>query len=692
MSAIPSTAASDARRPLQATDLLRLVFLGGIAMRPDGRQAAFVRTTIDAQENKYRSQIWVVDLPDGEPRPFTAAGAHRDTHPCFSPDGAHLAFLSDRSGSTQIWVMPTGGGESVKLTDVDGIEGFVWRNADELVVTVRVGPEGPRAPEPKDPPPPQTLEEQDRRHNRDVRVIDRIFYKLDTQGFLGDERSHLFRLSRRGGDLVPLTSGDWDDEDPAVSPDGRWLAFVSKRMPDADLVQASDIHVMPAEGGEARRVTNSEGYAFRPAFTPDGRAVAFLGRRAEGEGRFDEARLYLAPVDGSAPPRCVTPEFDRSLEDASIGDTRGHGGTMAPAFSPDGRTAFLLCSDRGVTQIVAVDVESGRVTPVSSRERSVFDAAFSRDGRAYVALATDPRTPHDVWYGARPADGTGPWTERRLTEVNADLLREVHVQVPERIVFRVAEGPEVEGWILKPVGFKEGQAEKVPAVLEVHGGPEAMYTPGFFFEFQLLAANGFAVIFSNPRGSAGYGKAFRQAIHRDWGNKDWADVQALLDAVLARGFIDPDRVGIAGGSYGGFMVNWAIGHSDRFRAAVSMRSISNWISDFGTSDFGYLDDDLFGTLPWRDPDAYWRMSPLWYVERVHTPLLLLHAEEDYRCPVEQAEQFYAALKKLGRTVRLVRYPGESHEMSRRGKPWHRVDRLRRIVDWFATHLSTPAGR
>ncbi|MBE3589196.1 MAG: S9 family peptidase [Firmicutes bacterium] len=687
--------ASPARR-LEAADLLRLVFLSDVAMRPDGRQAALVRTTVDAEENKYRSQIWVVDLPDGEPCPFTAAGAHRDTHPRYSPDGAHLAFLSNRSGSTQVWVMPTTGGEAEKLTNVDGVEDFVWKDADELVVTVRVGREGLTEPEPKDPPPPKTPEEQDRRYNRDVRVIDRAFYKLDTAGFLGDRRSHLFRLSRRGGELVPLTSGDWDDRDAAVSPDGRWLAFVSKRMPNADFVQASDVYVMPAEGGEPRRLTSAEGYASSPAFTPDGRHVAFLCRRAEGEGRFDEARLYLVPVDGSAPPRCVTPGFDRSLVDASISDTRGHGGTAAPAFAPDGRTAFLLSSDRGVTQIVAVDVESGEVTPLSSRERTVYDAAFARDGRSYVALASDPVTPNDVWYGERPADGgdslSSPWTERRLTEVNRELLSEVQLQVPERIVFRAPDGPEVEGWILKPVGFREGQAEKVPAVLEVHGGPEAMYTSAFFFEFQLLANHGFAVIFSNPRGSEGYGKAFRQAIHRDWGRKDWADVQALLDAALERGFIDPNRVGIAGGSYGGFMVNWAVGHSDRFRAAVSMRSLSNWFVDYGASDFGHLlDDDLFAAPPWKDPEAYARMSPLWYVENVRTPLLLLHAEEDYRCPVAHAEQFFAALKRLGRTVQLVRYPGESHEMSRSGKPWHRVDRLRRIVGWFTTHLAATAA-
>ncbi|MBX5464165.1 MAG: S9 family peptidase [Clostridia bacterium] len=687
-------------RALEAEDLFRLRFLGEPELSPDGSRLLCVETTIDPKRNGYRSRLVAFD-PErgGPPRPWTNPPEGRsDRHPRYSPGGGQVGFLSDRSGSNQLWLMPADGGEARQVTQVKGIADFAWVDERRLLLTVREGEEGPEPPEPEEEgPPPDEAAAQRKRYTRDVRVVDRIFYRIDSVGYIHRERSHLFLLDLSelpaGGEpagperLRRLTGpGGWDDEEARPSPDGRRVAFVSRR--DEAHPDLTDLYVLSLEGGEPRRLTAGGGGVGEPAWSPDGERIAFLFARKNPDGSSGNAEAWWVPADGSGAAQPLSAGYDRSLVDASLGDTRGHDGGAPLVWSPDGSRLYALASDRGATRLVAVEVGGGRVETLTGEEPSLFGIAWPRDRSFFVALGTEALAPCDLWRG-RPGEGG----LRRLSRINGELLDGIDLGVPERFTFRARPGsPEIDGWLLRPAGNGPEAGVPAPVVLEVHGGPAMMYTGAFFFEFQLLRARGFAVLWSNPRGSEGYGEAFRNAIHGRWGTDDFEDVMALLDAGLARGGLDPERAGIAGGSYGGFMTNWAVGHSDRFRAAVTMRSVVNWESDFGTGDFGFLDDEMFGgALPWRDPEPYRRMSPLTYVEAIRTPLLILHSENDWRCPIEQAEQLYAALKKLGRTVLFVRYPGESHELSRSGKPWHRLDRLERIAGWFEQYLR-PAGR
>lgn len=681
------------RRVLQPEDLLSLAFAGDVQVSPDGSRLAFVRTTMDADTNEYRSKICVMPVSSpisAEPPPFTG-GPKRDHSPRWSPAGDRLAFVSNRKGDPQIWVMPADGGEARQVTRIKGgVSGPVWSpDGRYLAFTARLGEEGivPASDEGKD----EDDKDPARRYTKDVRVIDRIWYRLDDLGYFDGKYAQICVTEVETGRTVQLTAGRLDAENPAWSPDGRELAFSSNRLPGGEhRPSVSDIHVLAFRPEdldslsairEPRTLTGSRGPASQPAWSPDGRTIAFLGNHQE-RGWYTNTHIWLVPSQGGE-ARCLTADFSQSFGDQSVTDLRGHGGGPALRWSPDGRTLFCTFSQGGTVHLAAVDAADGRVTPVTSGDRLVYDASLDRSCRILAYVATDPLLPGDV-FAARLGDSLQAVDERRLTDLNRDLLQAVTLAPTERFSFQAEGGPMADGWVVKPVGFVPGRT--YPAVLEIHGGPMAMYGSAFFLEFQLLAARGLAVVYTNPRGSYGYGQDFVAAIRGDWGNLDYLDLMAGLDAALALGFIDPSRLGVAGGSYGGFMTNWMIGHTDRFRAAVTMRSVVNEHSFFGTSDLGFSDDEEFGHLPWEDPDLYRRVSPLSYVEQMKTPLLILHSEEDYRCPISQAEELYASLKKLKREVVFVRFPGESHELSRSGKPWHRVLRLQKIVEWFETRL------
>jgi dipeptidyl aminopeptidase/acylaminoacyl peptidase len=642
-------------------DLTRLSLVTDPQLSPDGRRVAFVVTSLSEERDEYLSNIWVVDVTGGVPRRFTA-GPRRDLEPRWSSDGARLAFLSERAPreKPQLYVMPADGGEPTKLTALEnGVSSVAWSpDGSRLAFVSPVG--GQREPE----------NEEERRKSRPARVITALKYRLNGEGYVYDRRPHVFVIATDGTTPVQLTDGDVIDADPAWAPDGQSIVFASARHAERDEDDASDLWRVPVKGGTPQRLTATAGPVALPAFSPDGSTIAYLarpGRNAYGRN----IRVFAIPSTGGDGV-CLTAALDRSF-----------GALHArPLWALDGRSMLAAaedCGDVGVWRIAAQGREAPTRVVGGARVLNGFSA--SADGRRLAFAASTPVAPSEAFVCRE--DGS---EERQLTRMNQAWTDEVALSPPERFRF-TREGFEIDCWVMRPAGFVPGQ--RYPALLNIHGGPHGQYGHGFFDEFQVYAGAGYAVIYPNPRGSQGYGEAFARAVVGDWGGGDYADVMAALDEALRRHpFIDSERLGVLGGSYGGFLTSWTVGHTDRFKAACSERAVNCQYTMFGTSDIGASFNvvELGGALPWEDMARYIERSPLTYATNIVTPLLIIHSEEDLRCPIEQAEQLFVALKKLRREVRFVRFPGENHEMSRSGKPRHRLERFRHILDWFGGHL------
>ena len=659
---------SKSARAVVPEDLLRIRFVSDPHFHPDGRRIAFVVTTLSEPRDEYLSNIWLVDVDDGEARAFTH-GPRRDTAPRWSPDGRWLAFVSerDRKEKGQLYVMPADGGEAVRLTELKpGVATPAWSpDGRWLAFASRVG----GWEEPKD--------EEERERSKPPRIIDILKYKSNGVGFVYDRPQQIFVVACDGGAPRQLTVGSFDNHHPTWAPDSRHVAFVSARHADRDEDNATDVFVVPMDGGEPRQVTRTEGPASWPAYSPDGRTIAYLGH-ADPRGVSRHSRIYTVPAEGGRPV-CHTADFDRNCE------------SMMDAIGPQwlGRSGALLfqADDEGDVPIYRLTMAHDSVPErLVGGTRWITGFSPSADGALIAFTATDDASPAEVFVCR--ADGAG---ERSLTDLNGEWKAEVARVRPERFRFKRA-GFTVDGWVMPPFDRKPGR--RYPVLLNIHGGPASQYGHRFFDEFQVYAGAGYAVVYVNPRGSRGYSEAFARAVIGDWGGGDYADVMAGLDDALRRfDFLDPARLGVMGGSYGGFMTSWIVGHTDRFKAACSERAVNAMWSMYGTSDIGFWFQEAhgLGRPPWEDLKWYVERSPLSYVRDIHTPLLILHSESDLRCPMEQAEQLYVALKKLGRTVRFVRFPDENHELSRSGRPRHRLARFRILLEWFAEHLPPGAS-
>lgn len=621
-------------RNLTAEDLLSFRFVSDPALSPDARRWACCVKSIDGE--KYRQHLWV----DGAP--FTH-GAVLDALPRWSPDGRTLAFLRKVEDDNQIWLLPSSGGEARPLTKLapgkfkalewspDGTKlAFVWR----------------RSPDKKPPV---------------ARLVTRLRYKEDGVGFLDGEWDHVWTVDLRG-EVRPLTFGDADDLTPAWSPDGAWIAFTSNRHPEADFHPLRyDLFVIPSGGGTPRALPKPAGPAFAPSWSPDGARIAFFGHDdPESSWGIRNTHVWIADVAGRETARDVTAGLDRTCENATVTDTKAaHGASTPPRWSDDGRDLYFLVSDRGNCHLYRWN---GTVEPVVTGDREI--TGFSMAKGKFLFTISEPTSIGEVYDGEL----------RRLTNFNP--MEGIRVAAPERFGER--------GWLLKPPGFDA--SKKYPLILQIHGGPRAQYGNAFFHEFQILAAEGYLVLYTNPPGSQGHGEAFAGAIREDWGNLDYVDLMKSVDEACRLPFVDASRLGVCGGSYGGYMTNWIVGHTDRFKAAITMRSVTNLYSFNGASDIGYDDFREFGAHAFEDPARMARLSPVTYVKNIRTPLLILHGENDLRCPMEQAEQLYTFLKVLRRDVELVRFPEETHDLSRTGRPDRRLERLRHIVRWWRSKL------
>ncbi|MBI3998848.1 MAG: S9 family peptidase [Armatimonadetes bacterium] len=675
------------RRPMTAEDLVAFRWIADAALSPDGRTVAYVQETIarrsgagDGPLYETYSHLWLADSAGGEPRSFTT-GEQRDRRPVWSPDGTRLLFTSDRGPAAppggkppkHLWVIPRHGGESRRITHADyGPADAAWSpDGTQIAFTGKA----PLAEKPAS----------------DAKIITRIKHKLDGEGFWDNRYKHIFVSPAFGGPARQITSGDYDHREPVWSPDGSRLAFIANRSENADYTNVADLWVTTLADGEVRRLTAGLGPISSPAWSPDGTMIAYLGHDNICMAASNMI-LWVVPVDEPGPgPRALTRHYDRSLIHHLISDMRAHPAAGRPVWSPDGRFVFVMVADSGTTQLAAVEVATGTVRLMTTGRRDVYGESYDAARRRVAMAISDPATPGDIWVAEVDGLDEGrpmipPASERRLTDVNRSLLDQVTLSTPQRFAYRGAEEWTIEGWVIPPVGCEPGK--KYPAILCIHGGPHFAYGESFFHEFQTLAGIGYAVVLTNPRGSQGYGQIFTAATHHDWGGKDYEDIMAGLDAAMARfPWLDPDRLGVEGGSYGGYMTNWVIGHTQRFRAAITMRSIANCLSQWGTSDMAYFKGYWeFPGDPWDNPTFYWERSPLAYVKHVTTPLLILHSENDLRCPISEGEQLFTALKKQGKEVTFVRFPNESHDLSRSGQPHHRLERLRLIAAWLTSHI------
>ena len=678
---------SDTRK-ITIEDLYQFKFVARPRVSPDGQRVAFVVTTIDERSYEYRSSIWIVPAAGGEAKRFTY-GPDNTHSPSWSPDGRWLAFVSERKGETadksekeqkkpgkdkpQIWLIPTDGGEAHQLTFMQhGASNPVWSpDSKRLLFNAEVGP--------------ADEETEDGKPLPKARVIDRLWYRLDGVGFIYERRNHLFLVDINRGEPQQLTDGDWDDSDAAWSPDGSRIAFVSSRGEDRWRIPAPDVYTLTIENGQAgtiQRLTDGSLSSSSPSWSPDGQTIAFLAALKLRSGGHVDIYTIATSAQESAATR-LTSEFEGSFQDWTNSDMGDEHLSPAPVWSSDGKTLYELASHRGATRIFAISINGAGTQPPTLTPGEVHVRDFSADKSAdkLAMLVGSPTKAPEIYLRSTASNGE----MQRLTGFNDSLFNSLALATPEYMPYTGDEGWPMDGWILKPHDFDP--SKKYPLIVEIHGGPATQYGYGFFHEMQMLVAAGYVILYTNPRGSIGYGRDFSLAVRGAWGEKDSLDIMAGVDALLQKGYIDERRLGVAGGSYGGFMTNWLIGHTDRFKAAVTQRSVVNLASDFGSSDFGWtFADDELETTPWDNLDAYMHMSPINYVKQMHTPLLILHSEQDLRCNIEQAEQLFAALKYLGREVLFVRFEGQSHGLSRGGHPKLRIERLKHILGWFEKYL------
>jgi len=669
------------RRPITAEDLYDFRQITDLQISPDGTHLVYSEQRIDKKTEKTYTALWMVSIiPKGEPRQFTF-GEHNDTRPRWSPDGSQIAFLSNRHDEkdTQIYLIPFGGGEARKLTSLKGyINAFEWSpDGTRLLVefTAKSKAELKR-------------EEDERARKLGVvfRRVTRPFYKMDGLGFYPDNQQHLWIVDARSGKATQLTRDEaeiYSEYEAHWSPDGRTIVFCSNRSEDPDLhPDLTDLYLIPAEGGEMRKLETPAGSKGAPSFSPDGKFLAYFGNERPGDW-WQNRRLWVLPVDGSEPPRDLTGQFDFEVGADVINDLAGAHKTTRPTWSADGERIYFQVSRRGRTTLHSIARDGSDLQTVIDEAGVVgqfhFDAAQTR--LAYFFGTMDDPGQIRV---RRLVRGRGRPT-RTLTRVNRSLLNRIDLGSIEEVWFKGAAENDLQGWILKPPGFDP--ARKYPAILEIHGGPLTQYGEFFMHEFYYLAAQGYVVFFCNPRGGQGYGEEHAKAIWGGWGTVDYEDLMAWTDYVAARPYVDADRLGVTGGSYGGYMTLWIIGHTQRFKAAVAQRVVSNLLSMWGSSDFNWVFQQPIGNKPpWEDLQSYWRMSPIAYLGNARTPTKLIHSEQDHRCPIEQGEQAFIALRVQGVPTEFIRFPDEPHGLSRAGRTDRRVARLKHISEWMARYL------
>jgi dipeptidyl aminopeptidase/acylaminoacyl peptidase len=709
------------KRPVEIGDLYRIRLIGDPQVSPDGKTVAFEQTRLRKEKNDYASNIWLVPS-DGsaEPRKFTNS-PRRDMVPRWSPSGDDIAFMSLRSGKPQVWIIGVNGGEARQVTfEKRSVGEFTWSpDGKWLVFSTEVdsdldkkwaaqdggdkakkdGGTGTKSDTENIQPGQAGAGEgaqpivraagewgediEDEKSPEDkgdhAYVITGVHIKGEGQGLLL-RRTHLFIIPSKGGKARQLTEGDWDAGSPRWSPDGKQLAYLANREPDANLVSINDIWVMDVDGegntSNERRITRHESAIMVADWLPSGDGFVVFAHSEIHEGALaTNIQVWAIGLDGGIIK--LAESLDRTVGSFINSDLWAGTGELRPRFSRDGKLIYFLITDHGNGHVYSVPVKGGEPKLVVGGTRQILNFGVAEKGIVFTAATAS----HPVDLYCAPASGK----EKQLTDINRDV--ESQVALAGASEFRVdrGNGVEVQGWMLMPPNFDP--KKKYPLVFQIHGGPHVAYGQAYLHEFQILAARGYIVLYANPRGSQGYGQEFSSAISNDWGGVDYDDLMACVDWAVQQGYVDEKRMAVAGGSYGGYMTAWVIGHTDRFKAAVAMRACVNLYSAWGSGDYTWaLWSWEFNGTPREKTELYLERSPITYADQMNTPLLLTHSEDDYRVDIEQSAELYMALRTKGKPVKMVRFPSGGHDISRSGKPSLRIERLEYIADWIDEYL------
>ena len=686
--------ADSQKRAITEKDLFDFVWIANPQLSPDGGRVALTRVTVDEKKTGYETSIWIV-ASNGKEGPIRMTNGKHDAQPRWSPDGKHLVFVrggeKDKTGKprpAQLALLSLAGGEAWIITDLPkGAANPVWspdgKHIAFLSTTTQEDIEKRKREKSATKPGDSKAPENER--ESDVHVISRAIYRDNDEGYLDPKRhSHIWVLEiPTASDEMPkpmqLTSGNFDEGQLVWAPnDGSRIYFLTRRIDEPYYeLPSTDIYSAPSAGGSAEKLTTVPMGIRDMVLSPDGRKMAFHGSITQPVRSYSQPDLWVMDVAHDAQPKNLTANYDFDMGSSVFGDNAaprgGHGRSLY--WSSDGRSLFDTIEKQGRTPIVRVDAQTGAITQLTGGDQAVLDFSVSPQGDAVVALVSTPVMIGDLFSVA--SDGS----QTRITDFNGKLWSQLNLTAPEEINYSSFDGKRIQGWIQKPPDFDP--QKKYPLILDIHGGPHAAYGWVFDHEFQWMAAKGYVVLYVNPRGSTSYGQEFGNIIQYHYPGDDYKDLMIGVDELLKRGYIDKKKLGVTGGSGGGVLTNWTITQTDRFAAAVSQRDISNWASWWYTADFTLFQPNWFKGTPFEDPQDYNNRSAITFVKNIHTPVLFVLGESDYRTPQDSGgEQLFRALKYLKRPTGMVVFPRETHELSRSGEPWHRIERLEHIVGWF----------
>ncbi|QOR36097.1 S9 family peptidase [Clostridium sp. 'deep sea'] len=646
-------------KPFTSNDLFAMSFTGNPKLSPDGSKALYEVTEVSEKSNTYLTNIW---LWNGERNiPFTTgSGDHKtkNLNAKWSPNGESIAFVSNRSDNNQIWINNANNGESFKVTNTPvGVSDYCWTPDSSGIYYLAK----------------ERKKESKFNENATVTHITKLRYKFNGKGLLDNIPEQLYYVDIATLQVKQLSFDKLGAAAPVVSPDNKYLAFSLNRNED-ELDLKTDIYVLNIAEGTIERVTPHNGRYSAPIFMPNGDILCTGIEKYPYPGGYNKIwQINIATKSIKQIGKNYNQYIGKSVG-SDIASERGNSGLTV---SKDGQYVYFVITEKGNCFLERINLQTEESERVIG-DGSVVVSSYDVSGDKIIANLADPESPCDIWYG----DST---ELERITYLNEELFKDKYIALPEQILFESPEGVTLEGWILKPIDFKEG--EKHPLVMQIHGGPHSSYGNIFFHEFQILAGNGYAVFYANPRGSLGYSEDFSRAIIGDWCGCDTRDLEFMAREVSKLNWVDEKHMAVTGGSQGGYFTNWLISHCDLFSAAVTQRSMSNLYTKYGIADNGWNGDryGMGGADLWDKEDFVLERSPIRYAPNVNTPLLIIHSDKDYRCPLEQAEQWYVALKRLGNITEMLIFHDEHHGLSRVGKPANRIVRLDAIVDWFGKY-------